>query len=259
MKSYEQICAEWQPPKTVAELEMRLSNYSILFAYHSGKMENEEISYYDTREIFENGKVVNYTGDLRTLYEIRNQKICYDYLKDKIIQQVPMTVDFIKKVHKLLMNHCYDERRYVELGERPGEFKKHEYEVGRLSVGLPSEDIEPEMQYLCEELVENERSDRPIPPLRAASWFHLNFENIHPFADGNGRTGRTLFNYYLMTHGHPPVIIYEEDRKDYYQALEAFDETEELAPFETFVKGQVEKTWNKPLRKTPEMKRRPLL
>ena len=48
-------------------------------------------------------------------------------------------------------------------------------------------------------------------------------ENIHPFADGNGRAGRLAMNYFLVTHNHPPIIIHEEDRKSYYEALEEWD------------------------------------
>lgn len=56
-------------------------------------------------------------------------------------------------------------------------------------------------------------------------------------------------NYYLMTHGHPPAVIYEEDKQAYYGALTIFDNTEELKPFEAFLRGQVEKTWNKQINK----------
>ncbi|MGE9963813.1 Fic family protein [Fusicatenibacter saccharivorans] len=48
---------------------------------------------------------------------------------------------------------------------------------------------------------------------------HLRFEEIHPFAGGNGRVGRTLLNYYLMTHDYPPMILYSEDKRTYYMAL----------------------------------------
>ena len=81
--------------------------------------------------------------------------------------------------------------------------------------------------------------------LIAAAYFHAKFENIHPFADGNGRTGRLLMNYLLLTHDHPPVIIHEEDRKDYYSALEAFDERQDLDPLIAFMKDQTVKTWQK--------------
>ena len=59
----------------------------------------------------------------------------------------------------------------------------------------------------------------------------LQFENIHPFADGNGRVGRTLMNYYLMLHDLPPAVIYEEDKETYYLALAVFDKTEKLDGF----------------------------
>ena len=52
-------------------------------------------------------------------------------------------------------------------------------------------------------------------------------------------------NYYLLLHGHPPVIIHEEDRKEYYAALEAWDERQELDPLVDFLKEQTAKTWQK--------------
>ena len=81
--------------------------------------------------------------------------------------------------------------------------------------------------------------------LTAAAYFHAKFENIHPFADGNGRTGRIVMNYILLLNNHPPVIIFEEDRKAYYTALEAWDEKQELYPLIGFLKDQTAKTWQK--------------
>lgn len=45
--------------------------------------------------------------------------------------------------------------------------------------------------------------------LTAAAFFHAKFENIHPFADGNGRTGRLVMNYLLVIHNHPPIVIHQ--------------------------------------------------
>ncbi len=81
--------------------------------------------------------------------------------------------------------------------------------------------------------------------LTAAAYFHAKLENIHPFADGNGRTGRLMMNYFLVLHGHPPVIIHEEDRKAYYSALEAWDIAQQLEPLIAFLKEQTAKTWAK--------------
>ena len=77
----------------------------------------------------------------------------------------------------------------------------------------------------------------------AAAYFHAKFENIHPFADGNGRAGRLLMNYLLLLWDHPPIIIHEEDRRDYYAALERFDAAQSLEPLVEFLKAQTVKTW----------------
>lgn len=83
--------------------------------------------------------------------------------------------------------------------------------------------------------------------LTAAAYFHAKFENIHPFADGNGRVGRLAMNYFLIMHDHPPIIIHEEDREEYYTALEAWDVRQDLDVFRHFLKNQTEKTWEKQL------------
>ena len=72
---YQAILGKWQehPIVTTADLDLKLHNFRILFAYHSGKIENDRIDYHDTREIFENGRIINYTGDVRTLFEQNNQ------------------------------------------------------------------------------------------------------------------------------------------------------------------------------------------
>ena len=92
-------------------LEQTLDNFRILFAYNSGAIENEEITYHNTREIFENGKVINFTGNLKTLFEISNQKDCYNYLLDKIINKEQLSENLVKHIHKTLTKGTYDKRR----------------------------------------------------------------------------------------------------------------------------------------------------
>ncbi len=87
----------WQnkPIKDIYDIDVKLHNFRILFAYNSGKIENEKIDYHDTREIFENGRVSSYTGDVKTLFEQQNQKECYEFLKDKIAGKEPLSIDLI--------------------------------------------------------------------------------------------------------------------------------------------------------------------
>lgn len=224
----------------IADIDLKLHNFRILFAYHSGKIENERVDYHDTREIFENGKVSNYTGDVRTLFEQQNQKDCYEMLKIPIVNRRPLEIELIKKIHFELSKGTYDESRFSK-GEKPGEFKKNDYVVGYLDVGSDAMNVENDLAELMEEI--NSYTGNKI--IKAAAYLHAGFENIHPFADGNGRVGRTVMNYYLIINNHPPVVVFEEDRKEYYKALEAFDRNEELEPLITFLLSQIEKTWNR--------------
>lgn len=256
MAEYAAVREYWRSnqPKTPEELDVLLGSFRVLFAYHSGRIENDQITYHDTREIFENGKALNFTGDPRALFEQQNQKLCYDFLRQKIVDRAPLCIGLIKEVHAILTGGTFDARRYVDKGKRPGQFKKHDYVTGIHEVGYAPEEVEAAVSELVDEL-------RAIPEtadmLKAAAYFHAQFEYIHPFADGNGRVGRTLLNYFLMTHGEPPVIIYDEDKKAYYAALERYDEQEEIDALAELLKAQTEKTWEKTLERFRGEERRP--
>jgi len=245
MGIYDDAVRLWQSwrVETEADFDYRLDNFRILFAYNSGKIENDAVTYGDTREIFENGRVTGYTGDPRALFESSNQKICYAFLKPKLASREPVTIELVKHIHGALTGGTYDERRYVERGERPGEFKKHDYVTGIAEVGSLPEDVENDVSDLLVEI--NCFSGNDI--LKAAAYFHARFEYIHPFADGNGRVGRTLLNYFFMTRGHPPVIIHNDDKLMYYKALAVYDETEDIGPMTEFLRTQTALTWKKAL------------
>lgn len=241
---YQEIIKYWQSRKisSVSELETAINGKIISLAYHSGKIENPEITYNDTREIFEHDRVVQYTGDLRTLFEIRNSKDAFIELLGAYEKNLPLDSDLICKFHYELTKNTYDKNRW-DAGERPGEFKIHDYVVGQGEVGALPEDVPLEMAELLKEI--NDYSGKEI--LKVAAYFHLKFENIHPFSDGNGRTGRLALNYYLLQKNYPPVIIHEEDRKEYFQALEEWDNRQEILPMFKFLQDQSIKTWGKNL------------
>lgn len=247
---YEEVIKFWhnQSLKSKEDYMNVLESFSVLFAYNSGAIENDKITYHDTREIFNNGKIINFTGDLKTLFEINNQKDCYDYLLVKIVEKSPITEECIKKIHKILTKGTYDERRYVINKERPGEYKKHDYVTGINEVGSPVEDVKNDVKNLVEEI--NSTTPKKMEEIiKTAVYTHNVIEQIHPFADGNGRVGRILANYILMINDLPPIIIYNEDKKYYYAALEKFDSKEDISSMTEFFKYEMEKTWEKTLDK----------
>ena len=242
MTGYEKAVTLWKMKKisTDAELAEALNGHSIAFAYHSGKIENVNVTYHDTREIFEHDGVTSYTGDLRTLFEIRNARDANEFFLTAFQARRSLDEGFIKELQKILTRNTYDTRRW-QLGERPGEYKHHDYVTGKEEIGAVPEEVSAEMSELLEELQEVSAKNA----LTAAAYFHAKFENIHAFADGNGRTGRLAMNYFLVLHDHPPIIIHEEDRKEYYAALEAWDSEQMLDPLCDFLRNQTEKTWKK--------------
>lgn len=65
--------------------------------------------------------------------------------------------------------------------------------------------------------------------------------------DGNGRVGRTLLNYFLMIYGHPPIVIYDEDKREYYAALEQYDREQDFQAMYRFLQKETARTWEKAL------------
>ena len=246
MTDYEQAVDFWRRKKITgdAQLAEALNGHGITFAYHSGRIENDKITYNDTREIFERDGVTSYTGDLRTLFEIRNAKEAHEFLLTSFGAKTPLDEALVKEFQRLLTQNTYDTRRW-QLGERPGEYKRHDFVTGRYEIGAFPEDVPEEMAELLSEMTDVPEEKA----LTAAAYFHAKFENIHPFADGNGRAGRLLMNYFLLLHDHPPVTIHEEDRKGYYGALEAWDARQTLEPLVSFLQEQTVKTWEKQIQK----------
>ena len=240
--TYEQVLTYWREKSIIsdADLAEALQKQSISFSFHSGNMENPHFTPEVFREVFEHETVTSYTGDLRTLYEMHNAKHAYQQFLSAFGEGRALDENLILRFHKLLTKNTYDSRRY-ELGERPGIYKQHDYVTGKHDVGAAPEDVAEEMRELLYELKEAP----PEKALTVAAFFHVKFENIHPFANGNGRCGRLAMNYYLVSQNHPPITIHEEDRKAYFESLEAWDVSQDLEPLKTFLREQCEKTWSR--------------
>lgn len=94
--------------------------------------------------------------------------------------------------------------------------------------------IEPKMEQLMADFAENR--EHIVTKLAR---FHLEFESIHPFIDGNGRTGRLLVNFEFMKAGFPPIDIKFTDRIAYYKAFDEYHEKHSISAMEKLFAGYV--------------------
>lgn len=241
MNLYYEIMSRWQSFQLVsfAEMDRLLKRFNILFIYHSGKLENDQVTYQTTREIFETGTAAAFPEGSKTLFWQKNQKLCYEYLREKILARDDMDTSLLLDVHRILTSGTYDEPLYATDGERPGAFKKHDYVTGLYEVGAPAREVEEQLDKLMEEV--NGYCGPDL--LGTGAYLHARFENIRPFAEGNGRTGRILLNYFFLTRNHPPLIIFSEDRARYLECLTIYDREHDLTPLTEFLRQEIIKTW----------------
>lgn len=235
--TYDMIRKRWS--ESGPHTDVFSGHFLISFVSASSALEGIPVSYNTTREIFESERISGYTGDLRDVFSVMNNKRVAKILTTSLKMGEPLTIDLIKRVHDAALFASVDSHRYEDNGERAGEFKKHDYCTGKYSVGALPEEVPGLVEELCETVHSYSNAD----PLKLASVFHCYFENIHPFADGNGRVGRWLANYLLVKGGHPPILFTTESRAEYFQALERFDLTEELEPFASYLREQTIQSW----------------
>ena len=243
-QEYLSLCALWQELPEDARAA-RLMGFAVNYAYNSGKIENEAITLHDTREVFERGGVSSFTGEVRTLFEIENLRVSWNWMLEQLspgAQGFSFDERELLACHRMLTQGTYDERRW-SLGERPGTYKRHAFGVSD-AVGYEPEDVPEAVEDLLVEVrAARGREHDAIGSLTIAAYLHAGLVDIHPFADGNGRLARQLVNMQLMSDGLPPVLVPEGDRMAYYGALDAFHYEDELLPLEEFLVAESVRLW----------------
>jgi len=145
---------------------------------------------------------------LREVYDLQNtKKVFFDLLEKK----PPLTRETILLVHDELLQNI-DARK----GYRTNDI----HILGQPFKPSPGRYVKADMELLLQWY--NKHKNK-IHPLALALFFHHKFENIHPFSDGNGRTGRLLLNLILLQHHYPPLIIPKALREKYLQVMSAAD------------------------------------
>jgi len=242
--SHELVKQLWQQKNltSVDALKNELMEFHMLCAYYSNKIDNDKTTYRTLSDIFEYGKVSKYSGKVYIVQEQQNQRTYLDYVLPKIVEKQPISPALIKETQLLLLQGTYSTVKLINNQEFPGYYRKNDYDFAG-QVGEEPCDIEGCMNELIEEV--NEATG---DPLKIGAYFHGKFLSICPFADGNGRTGRALLNYYLMINDHPPLVIYDNNKGIYAKTLERFDVTGDLDPLYRFLEAQLLKTWEREIK-----------
>jgi Fic family protein len=174
--------------------------------YNSNAIENSTLTISETEKILLNLEVSRDVS-IREVFEAKNLAQVYEYIKNKVAAK---TVDkeLILLLHKMLIGNI-DE-------SIAGRFRKeHEYVRVGTHVAPAPEHVEAMLNAALLEYSSNYSSYF----LEKIARFHLDFENVHPFNDGNGRIGRVLINYQLMQTGFTPIIIRDKEKSTYYDSF----------------------------------------
>lgn len=180
-----------------------------LYVHGTTAIEGNTLTLQETYYLL-NEEIVPKEKFLREINEVQNYKYVMAYVEQ---YKGKVNLQFIRKLHSLIMNNI--DMRF----ENPGTFRRHNlvYIGGcDLSVTLANM-IEVDLKDLITSYYDAIKNKKH--PFEQAILFHYKFELIHPFSDGNGRTGREVLNYLLKKEGYPQLIIPKESKEAYISAL----------------------------------------
>ena len=201
-------------PLTEGEVQRLYEDFMIEYTYNSNAIEGNTLTLCETDMVLR-GLTID-QKPLKDHMEAVGHKDAFYFVVDLVKEKAELTEYVIKQIHSLV------------LADKPmdkGTYRKVPVRI----LGAHHEPVQP---YLIEpkmnELLQNFKNDNTNIAEKLAL-FHINFEGIHPFIDGNGRTGRLLVNLELMKAGYPPIDIKFTDRKRYYDAFDSYHVKKDLS------------------------------
>ena len=204
------------------------------FIFNSNAIEGNTLTLKETNLLLNQG-ITPQGKTLREINDHLNSKKVFYYIQEKDLE---INSKFIILIHDMLLEN---------IDERKG-YRRHNVRViGAKFKSSPFQYIQTDMNILLRWYNKNKNK---LHPIILVSLFHHKFEKIHPFYDGNGRTGRMLINLILMKNKIPPIILSNKQRKKYYEVLSKADKTgltevtEDFKPLVKFLSSQIFKTWN---------------
>ena len=211
-------------PLTAGEVARLNEEFIVEFTYNSNAIEGNTLTLRET-DLVLRGLTID-KKPLKDHMEAVGHKEAFEFVSELVKNNVPISESVIKQIHYLVLADKKEDR---------GVYR-------RVPVRIMGAQHEPVQPYLIapkmEELLRNfvESTEHIVTKLAR---FHIEFEGIHPFIDGNGRTGRLLVNLELMKAGYPPIDIKFTDRIAYYNAFDEYHVKHNLSAMENLFAGYV--------------------
>ncbi len=214
-------------PLTEGEAERLAEEFIVEYTYNSNAIEGNTLTLRETDLVLK-GLTVS-QKPLKDHLEAVGHKEAFEFVSELVKKRAPLTESLIKQIHFLVLADKRDDR---------GVYRRVPVRIMGAAHTPPQPYlIPPEMERLLKSYEENE--EHLITKLAR---FHIEFEAVHPFIDGNGRTGRLLVNFELMKAGYPPIDIKFADRTAYYAAFDDYHKTRKITAMEKlFAKYENEK------------------
>lgn len=211
-------------PLTEGEVARLVEEFIIEYTYNSNAIEGNTLTLRETDMVLR-GLTID-QKPLKDHLEAVGHKEAFDYVRELVRDRVPMSENVIKQIHDLVL---------LDKREDRGVYRRVPVRI----MGAQHELVQPYLiQPKMDQLMLNysESTEHIIPKLAR---FHIEFEGIHPFIDGNGRTGRLLVNLELMKAGFPPIDIKFTDRMAYYNAFDEYYVKHNVSAMEKLFAGYV--------------------
>ncbi len=196
--------------------------------YHSNAIEGNTLTYAETYAILYNDNSFKIQGkEPREIYEAINHKKALELVFNNIKNKEEFNEHFIKKINETINKDIKDTEGYR---------KVQVFIRGSEHIPPKPEQVPNLMNYF----IYNYNNDEQDVFKKIAK-YHIEFEKIHPFEDGNGRTGRILLNYELIKNNIAPVVINKEDRVKYFEYIRNNDDVGLSKWFEELSKNEEER------------------
>lgn len=211
-------------PLTDGEISRLNEEFIIEYTYNSNAIEGNTLTLRET-DLVLRGLTID-QKPLKDHMEAVGHKEAFDFVSELAKNNVPISESVIKQIHYLVLADKKDDR---------GVYRKIPVRImGAKHEPVQPYLIEPRMEQLLQDF--NKSTEHIVTKLAR---FHIEFESIHPFIDGNGRTGRLLVNLELMKAGFPPIDVKFTDRIAYYNAFDEYHVKHNLSAMENLFAGYI--------------------